>query len=137
MPRYEKVEEKEEGRKVEGAPPPPTPPLTTWKEEALEHLFIAMPVSINMLAYRTPWIVSIMFVGRIGETPLAAASVASTLGNVTGLSLLVGLSSGLATFGAQAFGKCVCFLISATSDVEQSVSARSLSYTPFVFSFSL
>jgi Na+-driven multidrug efflux pump len=70
----------------------------------MEHLRIALPVSVNMLAYRAPWITSIAFVGRLGATPLAAASMASTLGNVTGISLLVGLSSALGTLGAQAFG---------------------------------
>ena len=57
-----------------------------------------------MLAYRAPWVISVMFVGRLGETPLAAAAMASTLANVSGLSLLVGLSSALSTLGSQAYG---------------------------------
>ena len=44
------------------------------------------------------------FVGQIGDKELAAASMASTLANVTGLSVLVGLSSGFQTLGSQAFG---------------------------------
>jgi MATE family multidrug resistance protein len=44
------------------------------------------------------------FVGGIGPVELAAAALASTLCNVTGLSLSVGLSSALTTLAAQAVG---------------------------------
>jgi MATE family multidrug resistance protein len=35
------------------------------------------------------WLVSVMFVGHLGELPLAGASLATSLANVTGFSLLV------------------------------------------------
>uniref|UniRef100_A0A453T3X2 Protein DETOXIFICATION n=1 Tax=Aegilops tauschii subsp. strangulata TaxID=200361 RepID=A0A453T3X2_AEGTS len=49
-------------------------------------------------------LVSVMFVGHLGELPLAGASLATSLANVTGFSLLVGMSSALDTLCGQAFG---------------------------------
>jgi hypothetical protein len=79
----------------------PAEVVPTMREELVAQSRLSLPVTINMLAYRVPWVVSIMFVGRLGQTPLAAASMASTLGNVSGLSVLVGLSSALTTLGSQ------------------------------------
>ena len=77
---------------------------TAFTTTAVTGFYAALPVTCNMLAYRAPWVISVMFVGRLGETPLAAAAMASTLANVSGLSLLVGLSSALSTLGSQAYG---------------------------------
>lgn len=79
------------------------PPLPVW-QEAEKHFFIAWPVVVNMICYRLPWMVTLMFVGRLGEVELATAAMATTLANVTGSSILVGLSSAQATLSAQAFG---------------------------------
>ncbi|XP_047059508.1 protein DETOXIFICATION 16-like [Lolium rigidum] len=49
-------------------------------------------------------LVSVMFVGHLGELPLAGASLATSLANVTGFSFLVGMSSALDTLCGQAFG---------------------------------
>lgn len=57
-----------------------------------------------MLLRKVPWLVSLRFVGMIGGDELAAAALASTLCNVTGLSLSVGLSSALTTLAGQARG---------------------------------
>jgi MATE family multidrug resistance protein len=57
-----------------------------------------------MLLYRIPWLVSLRFAGALGADELAAAALASTLCNVTGLSLSVGLSSALTTLAGQARG---------------------------------
>ncbi|TVU30914.1 hypothetical protein EJB05_22567, partial [Eragrostis curvula] len=48
--------------------------------------------------------VSLMFVGHLGELPLAGAALATSLANVTGISVLVGMSSALDTLCGQAFG---------------------------------
>ena len=40
----------------------------------------------------------------MGPLPLASAALASTLGNVTGNSILVGMASAMSTLGGQAFG---------------------------------
>ncbi|CAM0908082.1 unnamed protein product [Alopecurus aequalis] len=45
-----------------------------------------------------------MFVGHLGELPLASASLATSVANVTGFSLLVGMAGALDTLCGQAFG---------------------------------
>ena len=72
--------------------------------EAWDQLAIAGPVVVNMVAYRLPWMITIMFVGRMGELELASAAMSTTLANVTGMSVMVGLGSAQATLSAQAFG---------------------------------
>jgi multidrug resistance protein, MATE family len=57
-----------------------------------------------MLLYKIPWMISLRFVGKIGAMELAAAALATTLCNVTGMSISVGLSSALTTLSAQARG---------------------------------
>jgi len=58
-----------------------------------------------MLLYRLPWLLSLAFVGSIGSKELAAAALATTLCNVTGMSLSVGLSSAITTLTGQARGE--------------------------------
>ncbi|KAG8091494.1 hypothetical protein GUJ93_ZPchr0012g21508 [Zizania palustris] len=48
--------------------------------------------------------VSVMFVGHLGELPLAGASLATSLANVTGYSLLTGMASAMDTLCGQAYG---------------------------------
>ncbi|RLN43257.1 protein DETOXIFICATION 16-like [Panicum miliaceum] len=48
--------------------------------------------------------VSVMFVGHLGELPLAGASLAASLANVTGFSFLAGMAGALDTLCGQAFG---------------------------------
>jgi hypothetical protein len=55
----------------------------------------------NMVCFRVPWMISIMFVGRLGEVELASCAMATTLANVTGMSVLQGLSSAQSTLSAQ------------------------------------
>jgi len=72
--------------------------------EARIHCAMALPVVFNMVCFRVPWMISLAFVGRLGQLELAACALASTLANVTGMSVLVGLSSAQSTLSAQAFG---------------------------------
>ncbi|KAL7527685.1 hypothetical protein ACHAXR_004180 [Thalassiosira sp. AJA248-18] len=60
-----------------------------------------------MLLYKIPWLLSLAFVGGIGSKELAAAALATTLCNVTGLSLCIGLSSALITLAGQARGELI------------------------------
>ncbi|GMH86876.1 hypothetical protein TrST_g12257 [Triparma strigata] len=62
-----------------------------------------------MIFYRAPWLLSLYFVGNLstlenGGSPLAAAALASTIANVTGLSIVIGLSSSLSTLSSQSYG---------------------------------
>ncbi|GMI16193.1 hypothetical protein TrLO_g12938 [Triparma laevis f. longispina] len=70
---------------------------------------ISLPVTLNMIFYRLPWLASLHFVGNLDlleglGSPLAAAALASTIANVTGLSIVIGLSSSLSTLSSQSFG---------------------------------
>jgi len=75
----------------------------------------ALPALWAMLLYKVPWLVSLHFVGNIGKEELASAALASTLCNVTGLSLSVGLSSALTTMTAQARGDLLSRMVTATT----------------------
>jgi MATE family multidrug resistance protein len=77
--------------------------IRLWREIA-EQWKTAFPAVAGMLLYKFPWLISLRFVGGIGAEELAAAALASTLCNVTGLSLSVGLSSALTTLAGQAVG---------------------------------
>ena len=86
---------------------PPTPPplnMSLWSE-VKEQFKTAYPTLIGMAVSKIPWLLSLRFVGEIGSTELAAAALATTLCNVTGLSLSVGLSSALTTLTGQARGE--------------------------------
>ncbi|KAM0845241.1 hypothetical protein ACQ4PT_056514 [Festuca glaucescens] len=72
--------------------------------EAKRLLRLAGPlVTSNVLQFALQ-LVSVMFVGHLGELPLAGASLATSLANVTGFSLFVGMASALDTLCGQAFG---------------------------------
>ena len=59
--------------------------------EAKRLLRLAGPLVLsNILQFALP-LVSVMFVGHLGELPLAGASLATSLANVTGFSLLVSI----------------------------------------------
>uniref|UniRef100_A0A8R7V953 Protein DETOXIFICATION n=2 Tax=Triticum urartu TaxID=4572 RepID=A0A8R7V953_TRIUA len=69
-------------------------------EEAKPLLRLAGPLAEGGILRSALQLVSVMFVGHLGELLLAGASLA----NLTGLSLLVGMSSSLDTLCGQAFG---------------------------------
>lgn len=62
---------------------------TEIAEEAKKLLWLAGPlIAVSMLQYCLQ-VISIMFVGHLGELPLSGASMASSFASVTGFSLLV------------------------------------------------
>ncbi|CAB9524270.1 Protein DETOXIFICATION [Seminavis robusta] len=73
-------------------------------EEAKDQFKTSWPTLCALVLYRFPWLISLAFVGAIGSDELAAAALATTLCNVTGMSLSVGLSSALTTLTGQARG---------------------------------
>jgi hypothetical protein len=79
--------------------------LRRIKIEVEEQMGTALPTLQSMLLTKIPWLVSLRFVSGIGSEELAAAALATTLCNVTGLSLSVGLSSALTTLAGQAKGE--------------------------------
>lgn len=75
-----------------------------FRMELREQLRTALPALWGMVLYKIPWLISLHFVGGIGSEELAAAALAATLCNITGMSLAVGLSSALTTLTGQARG---------------------------------
>jgi MATE family multidrug resistance protein len=87
-------------------------PVPFW-DEARGQLHLALPVSLSMVCNRVMSLTSVAFVGHLGALPLAAAALATTLGNVTGNSIMVGMASASSTLGGQAFGAERYFLLGA------------------------
>ena len=57
--------------------------------EVRRQLRLAAPLAAGLLLQKVIQTISILFVGRLGELPLASASLATSFANVTGFSLLV------------------------------------------------
>ena len=77
---------------------------SAFSNELRAQLRTSIPATLSMLLYKVPWLLSLSFVGSIGSRELAAAALATTLCNVTGMSLSVGLSSAITTLTGQAGG---------------------------------
>mmetsp|Transcript_28234 Transcript_28234/g.60160 ORF Transcript_28234/g.60160 Transcript_28234/m.60160 type:complete len:597 (-) Transcript_28234:19-1809(-) len=78
---------------------------SAFYDELRVQLRTSFPATLSMLLYKVPWLLSLSFVGSIGSRELAAAALATTLCNVTGMSLSVGLSSAITTLTGQARGQ--------------------------------
>jgi MATE family multidrug resistance protein len=104
--------------------------MVSCTSELLSLLSLSLPVTLNMLFYRLPWLTSLYYIGKHdgnlstvgnpsvvdgetdrgtdggtdGETGLSGAALASTIANVTGLSIVVGLNSALTTLVSQSVG---------------------------------
>jgi len=70
-------------------------------EEMKVQLKLGLPVSVSMLLYRCLAIISLSFAGHMGKSHLAGAALATTLSNVTGNSIMVGLVGASSTLCAQ------------------------------------
>ena len=75
--------------------------------EARAHVALAVPVTLASLCNRARDLISLGFVGADAATTaeLAGAALASTIANVTGNAVVVGLVSALVTLGGQAYGE--------------------------------
>ncbi|XP_060670714.1 protein DETOXIFICATION 16 isoform X1 [Ziziphus jujuba] len=72
--------------------------------EVKKQLWLAGPlIAVNMLLFCLQ-VISVMFVGHLGELSLSGASVGTSFAAVTGFSLLMGLSTALETLSGQAYG---------------------------------
>ncbi|KAK9868409.1 hypothetical protein WJX84_004748 [Apatococcus fuscideae] len=72
--------------------------------EAKRLISLGFPVFAALASNRGLSTISLSFVGKIGSSELAAAGLATSLANVTGDSVLVGISSAMQTLCGQAFG---------------------------------
>ncbi|GMN46328.1 hypothetical protein TIFTF001_015506 [Ficus carica] len=73
-------------------------------EEVKRQLWLAGPmISVSLLQFCLQ-IISLMFVGHLGELSLSGASMATSFCSVTGCSLLMGMASALETLSGQSYG---------------------------------
>ncbi|KAM6593603.1 hypothetical protein CsatA_001306 [Cannabis sativa] len=73
-------------------------------EEVKKQLWLAGPlISVSLLQFCLQMI-SVMFVGHLGELTLSGASMATSFASVTGFSLLMGMASALDTLSGQSYG---------------------------------
>ncbi|VFQ72975.1 unnamed protein product [Cuscuta campestris] len=77
---------------------------TDNKEEAKNQIWFALPMILTNTSFYFITLVSVMFVGHLGELPLAAANLANSWASVSGLSFMVGLSGALETLCGQGYG---------------------------------
>uniref|UniRef100_A0A804R1C8 Protein DETOXIFICATION n=1 Tax=Zea mays TaxID=4577 RepID=A0A804R1C8_MAIZE len=82
-------------------------PLPTAGEtfrEAVALCRLAFPIALTALLLYSRMALSMLFLGTIGDLPLAAGSLAIAFANITGYSVLSGLSLGMDPLCSQAFG---------------------------------
>ncbi|XP_061345685.1 protein DETOXIFICATION 51-like [Gastrolobium bilobum] len=109
--------------------PPPEDVLPTISEvitEVKSLMVLSFPIVITALIFYTRSMVSMLFLGHLGEVELAAGSLAIAFANITGYSVLSGLSLGMEPLCSQAFGanrpkllsltlhRCVIFLLTCS-----------------------
>ncbi|XP_059670711.1 protein DETOXIFICATION 3-like [Cornus florida] len=79
----------------------------TWEvfvEELKRVSCIAMPMVVVTVSQYLLRVVSMVMVGHLGTLSLSSAAIATSLTNVTGFSLLLGMASALETLCGQAYG---------------------------------
>jgi MATE family multidrug resistance protein len=89
-------------------------------------LSLALPTALTALIFYARSIISMMFLGKLGDVELASGSLAIAFANITGYSVLSGLSLGMEPLCSQAFGanrpkllsltlqRCIIFLLSCS-----------------------
>uniref|UniRef100_A0ACD5UAE2 Uncharacterized protein n=1 Tax=Avena sativa TaxID=4498 RepID=A0ACD5UAE2_AVESA len=72
--------------------------------EIKKQLYLAGPLIAGCLLQNVVQMISVMFVGHLGELALSSASIATSFASVTGFRFLAGMASSLDTLCGQAFG---------------------------------
>ncbi|KAL8056684.1 hypothetical protein ABFX02_04G135100 [Erythranthe guttata] len=76
----------------------------TILEELRKQLWLAGPlITVSLLQFCLQ-LISVMFVGHLGELSLSGASMATSFASVTGFSLMMGMASALDTLCGQSYG---------------------------------
>ncbi|OMO63528.1 Multi antimicrobial extrusion protein [Corchorus olitorius] len=73
-------------------------------EEVKKQMKLAGPLIVVSLLQYGFLMISVMFVGHLGELSLASASMATSFAGMTGFSVMLGMGSALETFCGQAYG---------------------------------
>ncbi|CAA0814308.1 MATE efflux family protein [Striga hermonthica] len=95
-------------------PPTPLPSSSELLSETKSLLRLASPIALTTLIHYTRSMLSMLFLGRLGQAHLAAGSLAIAFANITGYSVLSGLSLGMEPLCSQAFGANRHALLSLT-----------------------
>ncbi|KAJ4850873.1 hypothetical protein Tsubulata_007112 [Turnera subulata] len=72
--------------------------------ELKKQLHLAGPLVVVSFLQFSLQMISLMFVGHLGQVPLASASLATSFAGVTGFSLMLGMGGALETFCGQGYG---------------------------------
>lgn len=94
------------------------PKRNTWttrvQQEIFEQSKTFLPALQSMVLSKIPWFITLRILGEMDSdgVQLAAAALATTLCNVTGMSLCVGFSFALSTLAGQAKGEMVSRAVS-------------------------
>ena len=72
--------------------------------ELVAQFRLALPATLTYLLGRSLVSIGLVFIGRLGDLPLAASALANTTTNVSGLSILVGMGTAVSTICGQAYG---------------------------------
>ncbi|XP_047326178.1 protein DETOXIFICATION 51-like [Impatiens glandulifera] len=92
---------------------------------------LAIPIILTALIFYSRSIISMLFLGRLGNIELAAGSLAIAFANITGYSVLSGLALGMEPLCSQAFGSQRPKLLSLT--LHRSVLFLLISTIPIFF----
>ncbi|KAH6779034.1 MATE efflux family protein [Perilla frutescens var. hirtella] len=95
------------------APPPPISPAEILTETK-SLLNLALPIALTALILYSRSMLSMLFLGHLGDAELAAGSLAIAFANITGYSVLSGLALGMEPLCSQAFGARQPKLLSST-----------------------
>ncbi|CAD6261205.1 unnamed protein product [Miscanthus lutarioriparius] len=79
--------------------------------EVRKQLYLAGPLIAAWILQNIVQMISVMFVGHLGELALSSASIATSFAGVTGFSLLSGMASSLDTLCGQSFGAKQYYLL--------------------------
>ncbi len=77
---------------------------TSVAAELRTQMRLVYPVWLTLICRKAIDIVPVMFVGKLGTEYLSASGLATVTANVTGYSVLIGLSGGMNTILNQSYG---------------------------------
>ncbi|XP_021723527.1 protein DETOXIFICATION 51-like [Chenopodium quinoa] len=90
------------------------PTVSDVLKESSSLFYLAFPILLTNLILYSRSMMSMVFLGRIGDAELAAGSLAIAFANITGYSVFSGLALGMEPLCSQAFGACRPKLLSLT-----------------------
>ncbi|XP_073043996.1 protein DETOXIFICATION 49-like isoform X2 [Primulina eburnea] len=106
-------------------PHKPTSHLSLLLQESVSIARIALPMILTGLLLYSRSIISMLFLGRLGDLALAGGSLAVGFANITGYSVLSGLAMGMEPICGQAFGAKKILLFCGQ---DESIAAQAQEY---------